>query len=489
MARGSWLLLAILTLLTAGCLAAPAPSGTSGNGPAGSGGAPAFRAVQINNGGWEPSMATGPDGRQWVTTQEGGPSSTEAISWSSDGGLSWTRTKTNPPTTVPNSDNEILVLPSGRVLASVINGSGVSLDIHYTDDNGTTWKTSTGQQLQDQDREWLAYGPKNADGSYDVSMLWHNLASGAAQHEMFVSTSHDSGATFGPPVPIAPAGSAMWLDLQCADSGGPAKIVANHETGQLYAVVPTRTSPAGGCGASVTGSFEINVVAATRIWVSTSKDRGATWTPVLAVDDGASGKIVGMQMPTAALDSAGNLYVAYPESPKPYPDYDGGALAFVWAAPDLAKFSKPVVVAPADASAKPGSGRILSQIVAGAPGEIAIFTLQGDGNGTGALWSPVIDESWNAMDASPTFASFPLATVPAWKGTASALMGACSGPFPATPLGNPAAGFTCGRSSDVYGQTLTSDCRPAFVWYADKSLDKEKGGTYVAEQAGGRGLC
>jgi hypothetical protein len=239
----------------------------------------------------------------------------------------------------------------------------------------------------------------------------------------------------------------------------------------------------------VTGPFEINVVAATRIWVSTSKDHGATWTPVLAVDDSDSSKIVGMQMPTAALDTAGNLYIAYPESPKPYPDYDGAGLSYVWAAPDVAKFSKPVVVAPAEASAKPGSGRILAQVVAGGPGKIAIFSLEGDGNATGALWHPLIDEVRDAMNATPTLASYPLSTVPAWKGTASALMGACSGPLPQTPLGNPAAGFTCSRSSDVYGQTLTADCKPAFVWYADKSLDKDKGGTYVAEQTSGPGLC
>jgi hypothetical protein len=487
MPRGvAWALLAFLLLLS-GC-ATPRSTGPGGSDTTANAGAPVFQAVQLNNGGWEPSMATGPDGRQWVTTGDGGPASAEAIYWSQSG-LNWTKTKAAPPTTTPSSDNEILVLPTGRVLASVINGTGVAMDIHYTDDNGTTWKTSTGQQLQDQDRQWLAYGPKNSDGSYDVYMLWHNLASGAAQHFMFVTASHDSGATFGAPVSIAPPGSQMYLDLQCSDSGGPAKLVADHETGQLYAVVPTRTSPAGGCGASVTGNFEINVVAATRIWVSTSKDHGATWTPVLAVDDSSSNKIVGMQMPTAALDSAGNLYVAYPESPKPYPDYDGAALAYVWAAPDVAKFSKPIIVAPADSSAKPGSGRLLSQIVAGGPGNVSIFTLVGDGNGTDARWTPAIDESWNAMDAAPTFQHFALAAPPAWKGTASALMGACSGPLPQTPLGNPAAGFTCNRASDVYGQTLTTDCRPAFVWYADKTLDKEKGGTYVAEQTSGRGLC
>ena len=57
-----------------------------------------------------------------------------------------------------------------------------------------------------------------------VYLLYHNLASGQAQHNMFVSTSTDSGATFGPPVPITLPGDDAYTDLQCADSGGPSTI-------------------------------------------------------------------------------------------------------------------------------------------------------------------------------------------------------------------------------------------------------------------------
>src|SRR5207253_3163196 len=87
---------------------------------------------------------------------------------------------------------------------------------------GATWTASSGATLADQDRPWLATGPGNR-----VYLLFHNLASGGVEHEMFVSTSTDGGATFAPPVPIAPPGSAAYLDLQCADSGAPSAQTAN----------------------------------------------------------------------------------------------------------------------------------------------------------------------------------------------------------------------------------------------------------------------
>ena len=55
-------------------------------------------------------------------------------------------------------------------------------------------------------------------------LLFHNLASGNVQHNMFVSTSKDGGATFGPPIPITLPPGEAYRDLQCADSGGPSTI-------------------------------------------------------------------------------------------------------------------------------------------------------------------------------------------------------------------------------------------------------------------------
>lgn len=64
-------------------------------------------------------------------------------------------------------------------------------------------------------------------GKPRVSLLFHNLLSGTVQHNVFVATTTDGGASFGAPVPISPPPQLDYLDLQCADSGGPSNIVAD----------------------------------------------------------------------------------------------------------------------------------------------------------------------------------------------------------------------------------------------------------------------
>ncbi|MFA5861712.1 MAG: exo-alpha-sialidase [Candidatus Thermoplasmatota archaeon] len=482
-------------LFVSGCLG---PGGPEPSTPAGPGAQThaTFLTTQVNTGGFEPRIAVGPDGTRWVSTQD--KSGPEVVYSSTDGGRTWQRTPTDPPAASPCCDNEIAVTPTGRVLTSIITGSAGStqLDIQYTDDGGKTWTSSRGNALADQDRQWLAVGTKDpSTDQYLVYMLWHNLLSGSAQHEMFVSTSHDGGATFGPAVPITLPGSQAWNDLQCADSGGPSNIFANPKTGQVYAVFGTRSSALGGCGASATQQFEINVVAATRMWVATSNDQGVTWTNSLAVDDSAAGNIIGMQVDAGTIDHQGNVYVVYPESPQPYPNYDGAAVKYVWAAPDLGHWSKPITVEQQiDGGKQPGTGHILTHIVAGDPGKVALFYLKGEGTGNKSLWYPTVALTWNGLEAAPQFEYTRVSIIPAWQGTASQLMGVCN-PFgerfgPLSPAVNAAAGgFTCGRSSDVYGQALDASCGPTFVWYADSKLNNESGGTYVTQQTAGPTLC
>src|SRR3954451_14597657 len=134
---------------------------------------------------------------------------------------------------------------------------------------------------------------------------------------MWVSRSDDGGETFGPPVPTTVPGQEAYADLQCADSGGPSSIHVNQRTGQVYVVFTTRGAPVapgvdrGGCASQ---PIEANIVAATRVWVSTSTQGGApgSWMPHLAVDDADKGNIVSMQLAYGGMDSKGNFYVAYP---------------------------------------------------------------------------------------------------------------------------------------------------------------------------------
>ncbi|MHB8584503.1 MAG: sialidase family protein [Thermoplasmatota archaeon] len=484
---------AIAILALAGCLT---PSLTGAVSPAATSasalGAPTFTSVRTNPGGFEPRIAAGPNGTAWLSTQAA--NGAEVVYGSSDGGLTWAKTPSDPGTQSPCCDNEIAVTPTGRILSSIIgseNGQS-GLVIHYSDDLGKTWTASKGNVIADQDRQWLAVGPRDPQtGQFDVYMLWHNLLSGAADHEMLVSTSHDGGANFGPPVPIALPGTQAWLDLQCADSGGPSNIFTNPSTGQIYAVFATRSSVAGGCGASVTQSFQINVVAATRIWVATSKDRGMTWTDVLAVDDSTAGNIVGMQVNAGTIDDKGNVYVVYPESPQPYPNYDGAAVKYKWAPGDLSHWSPAVTVEASVGGGKQlGAGHVLTHIAAGDPGKLAIFYLTGDGNGTKALWYPTVAQTYDGLDANPQFTYLRVSNIAAWQGSASQLMGVCnpSLPFPAS-VASSLQDAACPRSSDVLGQALNTACHATFIWTVDSRLNKDASGTYVTTQTGGTPLC
>jgi hypothetical protein len=314
-----------------------------------------------------------------------------------------------------------------------------------------------------------------------------------------VVSSNDGGQSFGVPVPITLPPSEAYQDLQCSDSGGPSNLLVNPDTGRLYAVWGTRTAPAGGgCGASVFGPFEVNVVGATRIWVATSPDNSpGSWSTHLAVDDstknpanGGHEHLVGMQLAPGALDSKGNLAVVYPESINAYPDYNGAAIKYVTLPPNLASSSPPVTVAPAG-----GAGHVLPHILAGDPGkyDFAYFT---------GVQRPGLRPAWY-MTAAQTvdgthIREVRLSNVPTYTGTASELMGAC-GEGPEQGVEN---GFVCTRSADVFGVALDNQCRMTTSWptkdnNAFATSQKDPGfaapgsdpGTFVATQTGGPAVC
>jgi BNR repeat-like domain len=461
---------------------------------------PVFGAATLlpaSDGGTEPRVAITPDGRRWVITNQAGT----AVVYVSADGVHWTQTAGNPAgQVVPSIDVDIVATRTGRLIATELDFSGPSNITSYSDDGGATWTQSTlrgvpgtnGTHYADQDRPWLAVGPDDATtGQPRVYMLFHNLASGAATHNMYVSTSTDGGASFGPPIPITLPGSQAWLDLQCADSGGPSNLVVNQKTGQVYAVFGTRSSAAGGCGASVTGSFEINVVAATRVWVATATPDGATqptWTQSMAVDDNATGQIVGMQLAPGALDSAGNIYVAYPESPNAYPDYGGASIRYVHAPADLSSWSQPVTVAPSG-----GAGHLLPHLVAGAPGQIdfAYFTGVAQSGDKHPLWYMTAAQTLDGNSATPHIVEHRLSDIATYQWTASEMMGAC-GSGPTAGVQN---GFQCNRSTDVWGIALDNQCHLVVSWPVQHTGGgstpdvARTQGTYVAVQSGGSTVC
>ena len=448
-------------------VAAPAPAAPAA--------APSYATTVLAGtaGHTEPRVTVAPNGDRYLTTNE--KSTGNEIVFRSTDGKAWNRVTTPPDQTSATIDVDIVAMHTGRILTSELDFAGINFITHYSDDQGKTWTQSKGQTFADTDRQWFAVGPDDpTTHKPTVYLLFHNLLSGLLQHNMFVQTSHDGGETFGPPIPVTTPGQQDDLDLQCGDSGGPSSISVNQKTGQVYVVFGTRSSPVGGCAAQ---PVEVNIVAANRVWVVTAaaKDTGTpgSWTPSLAVDNTASGKITGMQLAPGAVDDAGNVYVAYPESVNPYPDYNGAAIKLVHAPADLSSWSKPVTIAPSG-----GAGNVLPHVVAAEPGRIALSWFRGNSDKT---WSAMAATVLDALAAAPHVMTTKLSDVVAEKGTASELMGAClSGPVATLN------GFACGRSADVYGLTTDLCGNVVVAWPAVDA-------TYASQQVGGprlrSGVC
>lgn len=436
-----------------------------------------FRTVKLKgaDGGTEPRIAVGPRNWRWAITNEKGTGT--AIAYKSQDGFSWTRTKADPAgQSVATIDVDIVRTHDRRTIANELDLEGINFRTSYTDDGGKTWTESEGATLGDTDRQWLAVGPDDPEThKANVYLMFHNLASGAATHNMFVQRSNDGGETFNPPVPITLPPDEAFLDLQCSDSGGPSSLMVNKKNGWVYAVWGTRHSPSGGCGAQPP---EANVVAATRVWVARSKDHGDTWETSLAVDKWETGQVVGMQLAPGALDNRGNVYVVYPESPNPYPDYTGAAVKYRWAPKDLSKWSKPVTVSPPG-----GAGSLLPHIVVGDPGKIDIAWFKGktrEGDLKPA-WYTTVAQTLNGLRQHPSFSRLKVSDIPTYTGTASELMGVCD---------NPGGGFTCPRSTDVWGIDLDLRCKLMIAWPTTANdAEGSRPGTYVSTQTGGKPVC
>jgi BNR repeat-like domain len=430
----------------------------------------------------EPRVVVAPDDRRYAIANDADTG--EAVVYvSSDRGATWRRT----PSTFPGQqsatiDTEIAVTRTGRLVATELDAAGLTFITGYSDDGGKTWKQTNGPNLADIDRPWLAVGPDDP-GTHQprVYLMFHNLASGVGQHNMFVSTSSDGGATFGPPAPLTLPGSQAYLDLQCSDSGAPSSLNVNPRSGEVYAVWGTRTSVAGGCGASVFGTPEANVVGETRVWVARSKDGSAgSWTDTLAAD--AGDKTVSASFEPAAVDRASNVYVAYAETAHRYPDFARATIKYVRAPASLASWSKPRVVAPAGPI-----GHYDPSIVAGDRGELALAYYTGvPRSGKEPAWFVDAALVHRADGGSPRVEERRVSDIPAYAQSANAMGGSCA----EGPLAGLENGLACDRATDDWGLALDARCRLTVVFPTVKNdAPGSRAGTFASTQKSGGIPC
>ena len=441
----------------------------------------------------EPRVAVGPHGVEYVvsgpSTDSSAPSVPVRVFVSKDHGVTWKPTVSNPVQVQPGADVDIVVTHTGRIIVAELDSAALSVVVSYSDNGGRTWTESTGaDRIADQDRPWLAVGPDDPTTHEPrVYLLFHNAFSGNATENMYVETSTDGGASFGVPVPLTVPGSAAFSDLQCGDTTGPSSIEVNPRTGRIYAFWVTRHGPLGGCG--LVPQQPVTLVASTRVWTATSPDNSpGSWSTSLAVDGSAHGNIVAMSLAPGALDTAGNVYVAYPESPRPFPDFTGAAVRVRWAPPDLGHWSAPITIA---RTGEPGN--VLTHIVAGSPGRVDVAYMAGTkaaGNSR-PEWHLTVAHLTGALGSSPIIRRQRVQRIPAFRGTATELMGWCDDRNPANQS-VPACLMT--RSSDVWGVGLDARCRLLVTWgtisaKTNPTIGASVDATWVATQSGGPTLC
>jgi hypothetical protein len=374
-----------------------------------------------------------------------------------------------PGQVAPTIDLDVVVLPSGRLIANELDTT-FTFATGYSDDGGRTWTASRGIP-HDVDRQWLAAGPRG-----QVYLVYHNFVSGLTPlHEVLVQTSTDGGATFGVPVPVALPTEQEALDLGCGDSTGPSGIAVDQRTGRIYVAVATRTSAvAGGCGKTVLEQPGFNVVPSNRVWVATSPDGSlGSWTTSLAVDTSKTGEYVALQYASIAVDRSGIVYLAYTQSVRPG-DYTS-AVRYRTAPAGLGTWSRPVEV--------PGTrgGSLFAHVVAGDRGRIALSWLAARRDGQ-VLWFPQLAVTTDALGRSPSFSRAQLSRFPSHVGTPSAMSAACG----SGPLAGIQQGLTCGRFLDNYGMAVDRRGHAMVIWPAVAAAQGDAtAGTYVVTQTGG----
>ena len=205
---------------------------------------------------WEPAIATDLTGHVYALWTHYGPdpacpacgSPHAELQISSDGGATWSDPRPIRPTSTRQDDPQIVVDPlSGtRVYAAFMENDKSSEYVMRSDDFGEHWTTALVEPLQrGMDKDILA-----ARGD-DVYVAFH------AGMKIYVSTSHDGGATWSLSRPIANTNSKIGYSLT---SGG---VVDGQGTVSFAWEGYLQNGKTSG---------------AANLYVTRSSDGGATWT-------------------------------------------------------------------------------------------------------------------------------------------------------------------------------------------------------------------
>jgi hypothetical protein len=219
-------------------------------------------------------------------------------------------------------------------------------------------------------------------------MSYHDLAG----PNIWVARSDDGGTTFPQRVPVTAFTPQAFLDSEGGNTTA-RPIVDPRRESTLY-VTYAYSDPV----SSNTSSPRDPDFLLRKIGVAVSHDDGLTWTNYLAYDGTAKKARVGHPFTTAAVDPAGNLYIAFSERLEP----SKRTSVYMIRSTDGAKtWSKPFLV-----NDKANGSNVMPSIVAPRPGvvDFAYYaTKEPDFDSRLGEWAVEFSQTTNALSARPSF--------------------------------------------------------------------------------------
>jgi hypothetical protein len=352
----------------------------------------------------EPSLIVAPDNTMYVSTPRTlllcCNSKASPVWKSADGGATWT----NPifPSAPGNNnlnaftggDTELAVDAQGTVYEGELWLGSDS--IYISGDKGATWNWSPLSHDVLDDREWLVYSQKDNSlyGVYDAikgiemirvpldTPLGTDAARFAPIERVMIPEWDDCPGLLAGPCQQKPSQIPDEVNGVPVLAGltSPGRPAVDQTTGTVYFPVPYQTAGKG-------------------IVVASTSDGGLNFQYhyVTGAGNGNFGD-TGNDFPVAAVDSAGNLYVAWSENK------GNGYTTFL----SVSKDHGATWAGPFTMSQGVSGTAIFPNIVAGAPGRVAVSwfgtPFVGDPNDAAqAVWDVDAAVTLNALDAQPTF--------------------------------------------------------------------------------------
>jgi hypothetical protein len=312
--------------------------------------------------------------------------------WTSpDHGRTWTLVKPeNVDTTgCPSGDADHTILGDGSILADNLCLAGPSNLLYRSTDKGRTFHPAgaagavPGEAGVDSDRQWLAPDPRDPKVVY---MSYHDLAG----PNIWVARSTDGGTTFPQRVPVTAFTPTSFADAEGGNTS--ARPLVSRE-GDVYVTYAYSDPVTSNSASPQEPDFVLR-----KIGIAISHDAGLTWTNVVAYDGTAKKARVGHPFTTAAMDPAGNIYVAFSQRLEP----SKKTSVYLIRSTDGGKtWSKPFLVnAPANGS------NVMPSIVAPRTGvvDFAYYaTRVPDFDSKLGEWGIEFTQTTNALAASPHF--------------------------------------------------------------------------------------